>query len=58
MYAIRSYYALRAERLELARAAGVPPYVVAHDRTLRDVARLDPRSLPELGSAWGRNNFV
>jgi ATP-dependent DNA helicase RecQ len=37
------FEALRGWRLETARAAGVPPYVVAHDRTLRDVAALRPR---------------
>jgi len=34
--------ALRAHRLEVARREGVPPYVVATDRCLRDVARLRP----------------
>jgi ATP-dependent DNA helicase RecQ len=34
--------ALRAHRLELAREQGVPPYVIAHDRTLRDLARQRP----------------
>jgi len=45
--------ALRARRLALARAEGVPPYVVAHDRTLRDVARLRPRTREELLAAHG-----
>ena len=40
--------ALRVHRLELARATGVPPYVVAHDRTLHDMARLRPGSLEDL----------
>jgi ATP-dependent DNA helicase RecQ len=31
----------------------VPPYVVASDRTLRDVARLVPRDLAELEQAHG-----
>jgi ATP-dependent DNA helicase RecQ len=39
---------LRAWRLDLARSQGVPPYVVAADRTLRDVALLRPRSEDEL----------
>ena len=42
------FEALRAYRLETARRAGVPPYVVAADRTLRDVALLRPRSEDEL----------
>ena len=40
--------ALRVHRLELARAMGVPPYVVAHDRTLHDLARMRPRDPDEL----------
>jgi ATP-dependent DNA helicase RecQ len=44
---------LRAHRLEVARAEEVPPYVVASDRTLREVALLRPRSIPELQQAHG-----
>ena len=33
---------LRALRLEIARSRGVPPYVIFHDTTLRDMARLKP----------------
>lgn len=36
------FEALRAWRLERARTESVPPYVVASDRTLRDVARERP----------------
>jgi ATP-dependent DNA helicase RecQ len=39
---------LRAERLAIARERGVPPYVIFHDATLREMARLRPASLPEL----------
>jgi len=39
---------LRRLRLELAREDGVPPFVVASDRTLRDVAVLRPRTLDAL----------
>jgi ATP-dependent DNA helicase RecQ len=35
---------LRAVRLDLARARGVPPYVIFHDATLREMARLRPAS--------------
>jgi ATP-dependent DNA helicase RecQ len=35
---------LRAVRLDLARARGVPPYVIFHDAALRDMARLRPTS--------------
>jgi ATP-dependent DNA helicase RecQ len=33
---------LRAVRLDVARARGVPPYVIFHDATLREMARLRP----------------
>jgi len=36
---------LRAVRLEIARSRGVPPYVIFHDATLREMARLRPTSL-------------
>ena len=39
---------LRAVRLEIAKARGVPPYVIFHDATLRDMARLRPTSLDAL----------
>jgi len=42
------FEALRAHRLRVARSAGVPPYVVAHDRTLLDLARQRPRTREEL----------
>lgn len=40
----RAFEALRAWRLERARADGVPPYVVFHDRTLAEIARERPRT--------------
>ena len=36
--------ALRALRRRLAEAAGVPPYVIFHDATLKEMARLRPSS--------------
>jgi ATP-dependent DNA helicase RecQ len=39
---------LRALRLEIARERGVPPYVVFHDSTLREMARLRPQTLSRL----------
>jgi len=42
------FEALRRERVELARAQGVPAYVVAHDRTLRELAEARPRNAQEL----------
>ena len=40
--ALAIFQRLREHRLELARAQGVPPYVVASDRTLRELAQLKP----------------
>ncbi|TFG95969.1 MAG: ATP-dependent DNA helicase RecQ, partial [Myxococcales bacterium] len=45
--------ALRAQRLALARAAGVPPYVVAHDRTLAEIVRWKPRTPADLEPLYG-----
>jgi ATP-dependent DNA helicase RecQ len=39
---------LRAVRLDIARARGVPPYVIFHDATLREMARLRPTSISAL----------
>ena len=47
------FEALRALRLELAREDSVPAFVVASDRTLRDLAFLRPRSRAELLRAHG-----
>ncbi len=47
------FEALRAHRLAVAREQAVPPYVVASDRTLRDIARLRPRNQDELLGAHG-----
>ena len=44
---------LRGMRSQLARARGVPPYVIFHDTTLRDLARRKPRSLDELHAVYG-----
>ena len=42
------FEALRAFRIETARREGVPPYVIASDRTLRDLALLRPANRSEL----------
>ena len=39
---------LRSVRLEIARSRGVPPYVIFHDATLREMARLRPSSINQL----------
>jgi ATP-dependent DNA helicase RecQ len=45
--------ALRARRLELARADKVPPYVVASDRTLRELSEIRPRTIDQLQGIYG-----
>ena len=47
------FEALRRHRLAVARAEGVAPFIVASDRTLRDIAALRPRTLVELQEAHG-----
>jgi ATP-dependent DNA helicase RecQ len=44
---------LRAVRLQIARSRGVPPYVIFHDTTLREMARLRPTSVGELRGVYG-----
>ena len=44
---------LRDVRLQVARARGVPPYVVFHDATLREMARLKPASARDLLAVKG-----
>jgi ATP-dependent DNA helicase RecQ len=44
---------LRAVRLQIARARGVPPYVIFHDTTLREMARLRPANLGALRGVYG-----
>jgi ATP-dependent DNA helicase RecQ len=47
------FQALRAWRLTVAREASIAPFMVASDRTLRDIARLRPRTPDELAMAYG-----
>ena len=44
----RAFEALRAKRREIAMAKGVPPYVVFHDSTLREMAGLHPTTMAGL----------
>jgi ATP-dependent DNA helicase RecQ len=44
---------LRAVRMRIARARGVPPYVIFHDTTLREMARLRPQTLEALRAVYG-----
>lgn len=45
--------ALRGCRRELAQEAGVPPYVIFHDSTLREMAEQRPASLSEMSRISG-----
>lgn len=47
------FHALRAQRMELAKVQGVPPYVIFHDKTLSDMATLKPRTMSEMASVNG-----
>ena len=47
------FEALRHYRMERARKEKVPPYVIASDRTLRDITLLRPSTLDELELAHG-----
>ena len=44
---------LREIRLRLARARGVPPYVIFHDTTLRDMAEHRPATMDDLHEIYG-----
>jgi ATP-dependent DNA helicase RecQ len=45
--------ALRAKRRELADDAGVPPYVIFHDATLREMAMVRPATIAALSQITG-----
>ena len=45
--------ALREARRKLAADSGVPPYVIFHDSTLREIAARKPRNLNELSQVQG-----
>ncbi len=47
------FEALRAWRLEEARSQAVPPYVILHDRTLAEVARVRPADRAALAKVAG-----
>ncbi len=47
------FEALRARRRELAEESGVPPYVIFHDATLRDMAAIRPKSLRDMALVSG-----
>ncbi len=47
------FESLRVWRRDRAKEQGVPPYVIFHDSTLREVAALKPLSLSELSAVEG-----
>ncbi len=47
------FEALRARRRELAETAGVPPYVIFHDATLRELAGRRPQNLSDFAMISG-----
>ena len=47
------FEALRELRLELAREQGVPPYIIFHDTTLKEMVVVQPRTLEEMGGITG-----
>jgi ATP-dependent DNA helicase RecQ len=47
------FEALREARRRIAAQAGVPPYVIFHDSTLREIAERKPRNLNELSTVQG-----
>ncbi len=49
----RLWEALRAHRLALAKAQGVPPYVIFHDSALLEMSRVRPSSLEAMAGISG-----
>ena len=47
------FEALREARRRIAAESGVPPYVIFHDSTLREIAARKPRNLNELSEVQG-----
>jgi ATP-dependent DNA helicase RecQ len=47
------FEALRAARRAIAEQSGVPPYVIFHDSTLREIAAVKPGNLNELAKIQG-----
>jgi len=47
------FQALRALRKRLADAAGMPPYIIFNDASLRDMAQRQPTTLEEFSTIAG-----
>jgi superfamily II DNA helicase RecQ len=50
---LRRFDALRQWRIDTARHATVPPYVIFHDTTLAEIARTRPASMADLAAVSG-----
>jgi len=51
--ALVRFEALRQWRVDCARLARLPPYVIFHDKTLAEIARIRPESLADLAAISG-----
>jgi ATP-dependent DNA helicase RecQ len=51
--ALARFDALRTWRLEIARQAEMPPYVIFHDKTLAEIARTRPATIAALAAVPG-----
>ena len=51
--ALARFEALRQWRLDAARRAKLPPYVIFHDKTLAEIARIRPASIADLAAVSG-----
>ena len=49
----QAFEALRRHRLDLARELGIPPFMIASDRTLRELASMRPRTTADLQAVYG-----
>ena len=49
----QAFEALRALRKRVAEEQGLPPFVIFHDATLREMIAARPRTLAELGRVKG-----
>ncbi len=47
------FQALRGRRMDIAKAQGVPPYVIFHDSSLREMALRKPRDLVDMAQIPG-----
>ncbi len=48
-----AFESLRRHRLDLARELNIPPFMIASDRTLRELASMRPHTLADLEAVYG-----